>query len=134
MDVIAGDVEIVGRVRRKEDRKGPLKAVFETLRPDAPTEQLRPDGDVAHLSGAVVVVGHDVVVDVTAGRTGCHDVPGLVRLDPDVSAFTTTGDIPGALMDRRVGRPAGQAQGGVVLLRAIDPVGELIVGDHVIEL
>src|SRR5215213_4848860 len=75
---IAGDIELVRGMRREQNREGPIEPVLEALRADSPTIQFRPDRDIADLAGAVVVVGHDVVVSVASGGTGGHDVPRLV--------------------------------------------------------
>ena len=58
----------------------------------------------------------------------------LVGLDPDVAALAAAGGVPVALVDRAVLGRAGHADGGVVLLRAVDAVGELVVGGDVVEL
>ncbi|GBD16679.1 hypothetical protein HRbin26_01582 [bacterium HR26] len=119
---------------REEDREGPPDPVLEALGADAPAVELRPDGDVAHLLRPVVVESEPVVEDASAGRPRAdHDV-GIVRLDGDVAALAAARRIPVALVDRPIDRAARHADRGVVLLRAVDTVGNLVVGDDVVEL
>src|SRR3712207_7205082 len=59
---------VVRRVAGEEDREGPADPVLHALGAGAPAVELRPDGDVPDLAGAVIVVGGDVVVDRKSTR------------------------------------------------------------------
>ena len=67
-------------------------------------------------------------------ETAGVDHIGIVGADGDVAALTTSHRVPISRRDGRVIGPTGNAQGIDVLLGTIDPVGDLIVGRHVIEL
>ena len=84
--------------------------------------------NILHLPGAMVVAGHHSTV---VARD--HHVV-VARVGRNVSAFTTTYVIPVALGDHALVVVRSDAHRAVVLLRAIEIVGERVVGDHVIEL
>src|SRR4051794_23246005 len=98
------------------DRERPLQAVLQRVRAGSPSIKLRPDGNVADLSGAVIVMGHDVVVGTTADWARSNDVPRLVGLDGDVAALTAARRVPGLFVDRAIECAARDADRGVVLL------------------
>src|SRR3954451_3517673 len=98
------------------DREGPLQEIFQRVRAGAPPVELRPDGNVENLPGAVVVVRHDVVVGTPADWARSNDVPRLVGLDGDVAALTAARREPGLFVDRAIERAARKADRGVVLL------------------
>src|SRR5439155_27364176 len=108
-------------------RDGPLEWVLQVSRGPA-HGIVGPNGDVLNLPGATVVARQ--VSTETAGV----DHIGIVGADGDVAALTTSHRVPISRRDGRVIGPTGNAQGIDVLLGTIDPVGDLIVGRHVIEL
>jgi hypothetical protein len=124
MHVLRADPEHVGIVAAEVDREGPVEAVPQRLGADAPAEELGPDGVLPVLLGPAVVKVHDVVGVAPPDGARGHDVVGIVGLDGDVAALASPGLDPVALGDRADGRPAGDADRGVVLLRGVDAVGE----------
>src|SRR5438093_12807484 len=70
-----------------------------------------------------------------AGADGAADDDGrIARLHRDVAALAAARLDPVDRGDRAAMRLARKADGPVVLLRAVDAIGPLIVGAHVIEL
>ena len=113
-------------MRREKDRERPLEAVLHAVR--TPSHRVfRPDHHVARGPGRVVVTGEETVV---ASR---EDNIGIVRLDRDVAALAPAHRIPVPAHAELIGA-AGNGDGRVVLLRAIDAIGKLIVHGHVIKL
>ena len=130
---VAGDVEHVGIVRGDQDRIGPLEAVPEVLRPP-PAVLLRPDGDDPDLRGRVVVAEHHAAAaGGAADGSGVDDVR-IVGAHLDVAALRVADRVAVAHADDALVRAAGHADGGVVLLRAVDPVRNAGVGGDVVEL
>ena len=76
----------------------------------------------------MIVAGDDGRV-----RAGIDDV-GIARIGRDVAALAAAHFVPVLAGDDAVVGPAGDGDGGVVLLRAVDAVGPLVVGGDVIEL
>src|SRR5205807_8603717 len=88
----------------------------------------RPDLDVARLASSMVVARH--VAEIAARE----DDVGIVGSDGDVAAFAAA-DLPAlGIGDGSKLRAAGHRDGGVVLLRAVQPVGRPRVGGDVIQL
>src|SRR5260221_4699180 len=80
------------------------------------------------LAGATVVAGQ-----IARVAAGVDDV-GVVGPHGDVPTFAAADLLVVHARDRREARAAGHADGGVVLLRAVDAVWHLIVSDDVVEL
>src|SRR5581483_8141692 len=121
---VIDDAGIVGRER---DRSGPLKAVDEIG--GAVTHGIqRPRGDLLRLAGRLVETGDESVVGA-----GIDDV-GIAGIGNDEAAFAAADVKPIALGDGAVVAAAGDGDGGVVLLRAVDVVEELIFGGDGIEM
>ncbi len=120
-------VERLRIVGRDHDRRVPLEAILQVRRRVA-VRELRPRHDVAHLLRAVVVAR-----DLAAVLAGVDDV-GVLRIDGHPAAFPAAGRVPVLRVDRVAGDRARNADVAVVLLRAIDPVRELIVRRDPIEL
>src|SRR5207249_8510644 len=118
------DLRVVGG---DEDRRVPLEAVLQ-VRGRAPVGELGPRHDVAYLPGAVVVAGDlaPVLARVDDAR--------LLRVGRHPAARAPAGRVPVALRDPVAGNAARNADVGVVLLRAVAPVGELVVHRHPVEL
>ena len=113
--------------RRDDDGRRPLEPVLHVGR-RAATGRLRPDRDIAGFAEPMIVSRHDAVI-----RAGVDDVR-VARIGSDVAAFAAADLIPVGVIDAAAAGPARNRNGGVVLLRAVDPVRKLIVGDHVIKL
>src|SRR5581483_1681954 len=126
-DIVAGLIEDVGIVRREDNRAGPLEAVLQIARAPARSE-LGPDGDIARLARAVIVA-RDVALVVAR-----VDDIGIIWPDRDIAAFATTDIVPIGLRNARPGRAIGHADGGVVLLRPVDAVGNLVIRRDMVEL
>ena len=84
--------------------------------------------DRAFLAGPAVEAA-----DVAAVAAGVGHL-GVARLRRDVSALAAGHVVPVAVADAEAAGAARDRDGGVILLRAVDAVGELVVGDHVVEL
>ena len=87
-----------------------------------------PDRDVAGLAGAVVVTGDETIV--VAGEDDFR----ILRISRNPARFAATDGIPVGLANAGAGSAGHDLDGGVVLLCAVDPVGELIVQGDAIEL
>src|SRR5881392_2666006 len=102
-------------VRRDEHRLGPLDAIFEIRRPvTGYVEGMY--RDVAQVAGAVIVARHLPAVgigvdDLRVARVGC-----------DVAAFAPADLIPVLPADDALVVTAGDGDGAVVLLRAVDAI------------
>ena len=124
---VARRVDRLGIVGRDHDGEGPLEAVFHSL--GSPAHGiLGIDGDVALLLRAMVVARDLAVV---AARV---DDVGVARLGGDVTALAAAHRVPVGHIDAHAARAAGDGDRRVVLLRAVDPVGEAVVGGDVVEL
>ncbi len=75
----------------------------------------------------MVVAGH---ISLVTARV--NDI-GIIRADCNVAALAAADLVVVGDRDRSKRRAAGKRNGRVILLRAVDAVGHLIVGDHVIE-
>ena len=133
-DAVAGDVERVRVMAREENREGPLEAVLQIHRAERPAVEFGPDGDIAPLPGAMVVEVHPVIEGARADRAGGDDQIGVVVLDADVAALAAARLEPVPLVDRPLDGHARHGDRGVVLLRAVDAVGEAVVRRDVVEL
>src|SRR5438132_4662334 len=108
-------------------RRGPLHPVLERAGSLAGA-RLGPDHDVARLTCAPVVTSEQPLV--VAGE----DDVRIVRADRDVTCLAAADRERVRRGDPGDGRAARDGHGGVVLLRAVDAIRRLRVGDHVIEL
>ena len=125
--ILRGVVELVGIVRRKDDGHGPGIAVFLDGGIVAVGIE-RPLLNVLHLVSALVVAGD--VAEVGAGI----DNVGIARIDGHVAAFSAAHGVPIGTPDGAVIAGSGDADGAVVLLRAVNVIRKIVVGDNVIEL
>src|SRR5262249_30268486 len=87
-----------------------------------------PRGDVLGLLGAMVITGQ-----VAAVAASVDDVR-VLRVDRDVTAFAAADRMPVGAVDAGAAGPAGNVDGAVVLLSAVDVIGKLLVDDDVINL
>ncbi len=87
----------------------------------------RPDADVLLLMSAVVVTSDP------AFFVGINDLP-VARIGRHEAALTTAGLKPILPSNRAPIRAAGDTDVGVVLLRAVDVIGECVVHGHVVKL
>src|SRR5262249_35818304 len=91
--------------------------------------QLRPAHDLPGLAGLVVVAR-----DLPAVPAGVHNIC-IVRVGRDPAALPPPHRVPVGQVDALFARhAAGEPHGRVVPLGAVDPVGELAVGGHAVEL
>ena len=127
VQVVGGGVQALGVMGREEDREVPLKAVLHTFGAVA-HRVVWPYVDGLFLLGAVVEAGQ-----VAAVATAVNDVV-VQRIYSDVGTLATSGRFPVALTDGAAIRAVQDPQGAVVLLRAVDAVGEMIVGRYAIKL
>ena len=118
---------------RDDNREGPLEAVFEVPGALAQAHQLGPHRDVAFLPRPVIVAQQPPVALAAADRPAEDDV-GIVRPHRDVATLAAARLVPLSLGDGAAYREAGDAEGRVVLLRAVDAVGHLRIGGDVVEL
>ena len=132
-DPFAAGVEHARVVRREGQREGPLKAVL--LRAHVLAEVvLGPDRHELHLLGLVVVAQDGSTAAARApDRPGVDDV-GVLGIDGDVSALREAHRVAVAPADVALARAARDADRRVVLLRRVEPVRELVVQVHVVEL
>src|ERR1700733_7427638 len=114
-------------VGRKRDGFGPLESVFYVG--SGPTDRIyRPGIDAQCFAGAVVVAG-----DLAAVGTGINNF-WIARIRSDITAFAATDVVPVGAIDSASGTGARDANCGIVLLRAVDVVGEAVVRSDVVEL
>ena len=132
-DDVAGGIEHVRVVRGKDNGIRPLEAVFEI--PGAPaTVGLGPDRDNAHLPAAVIIAQqHPATARRTADGPGVDSI-GIVGMYSNVAAFRAPYGIAVAPENGPFVGTAGDADGAIVLLCAIDAIGELVVGCDMIKL
>jgi len=71
--------------------------------------------------------------DVAEVGTGINDV-GIARIDGDVAALAATDIVPIPPIDEAAIATGTDTDGGIVLLRAVDAIREIVVGDDVVEL
>src|SRR5690606_26477175 len=133
VDVVGAGVELVRVVGRDLDREGPLEAVFMDLRRRGEAVELRPDTYVARLV-SLGVPGAEAPVTQAAADRAAEDGVRLGRLDRDVAGLAAARHLVVVPGDRAVEADARHAHGRVVLLRAVDVVGRLVVDGDVIEL
>ena len=112
---------------RGEDRGVPLDRVPEVARGPADGE-LRPGDDLALLARPVVVPR-----DRAAVAAGVDDVR-VARLRGDPAALAPADGVPLLAADLPSAGPARDRDGRVVLLRAVDAVGEAVVDGDPVEL
>src|ERR1700682_1828871 len=93
-----------------------------------PVADFRPWRYRFYLTGAFVKAREHALI-----IAGVDDV-GIGRIRSDVSGFTSTHGIPVGLVDSAGIASAGDCDGGVVLLRAVDIIRKAVIRDHVIEL
>ena len=131
--MVTGGKEHVGVMGRYQYGVGPLEAVLRRLGSQA-VHYLRPHGDAAHLAAAVVVAKkRSAPAGGAADGAGVYNIR-VVRAYGDVPAFRGAHLVAVGVGDGSLVGTAWDAHGGVVLLRTVDPVGELGVGVHVIKL
>ena len=130
---VAADIERARIVRREHDRKGPGEAVFQVLGRDT-RRFLGPHIDQLDLARAVVVALQRA--RAAGARADGADIDDVVvaRIDGDEAALA--GARIGAVgqRDHAPFRSARHGDRGVVLLRAVDAVGILVVDVETIEL
>src|SRR5207249_1539850 len=124
---LGGVIEHLRVVGGGEDRRVPLEAVLQ-VGGRASVGELRPGHDVAHLARAVVVAG-----DLASVLARVDDVR-ILGVGGHPAALAAAGRVPVAGLDPVAGDAAGNADVGVVLRRAIEPVGEAVVHRHAVEL
>ena len=120
-------VERLRIVGREDNRLGPLKAMFDVG--GGPSDGIDGPGidrlflmDVAILARNLATIG-----------SGVND-ERVSWIGRNVTALAATDVVPVRTIDRSVGTGTGDGDGGVVLLRAVDVVGEAVVGGDVVEL
>ena len=86
------------------------------------------NGDVAELAGVFVITG-----DVALIIAGVDD-ERVARIGCNVAGFAAADGIPILTIDGAVEIAAGDGDGAVVLLRAVDVIREAVICDDVIEL
>ncbi len=124
---LAGEVKSLRVVRRKHDRLGPLKAVLHIG--GGPADGIHGPGiHGLSFAGMVIVAG-----DLPTVRPCVHDF-GIRGIGSDVAAFAAPDVVPIWSVDCAIGASAGDAHGGVVLLRAVNVIRKAIVGGDVIKL
>src|SRR5262249_7725119 len=125
-DHVACVVDDARVVTRDEDGLRPVEAVLQVRRLVA-VRVVRPHADVLRLPGLRIVAGQDpdVLAGVDGAAVGCRR-GGAGR----AAAY----GFPVGGGDRAFFAPAANGDRGVVLLRAVDHVGPLIVRGHVVEL
>ena len=125
--ILRRDIERARIVRRQQYGEGPLEAVGHVLRRHS-IVVAEPDADVAALSGTLVVARENTGVAAAVG-----DIR-VARVHGDVRVLAAGHSPPVALADDAVVGPRRNADGRVVLLRAVETIRPLRIGDDVIEL
>ena len=110
-----------------------MEAIFEI--PGTPaTVGFGPDGDNAYLSSAVIIAQqYPTTARRTANSPGVDNI-GVLGMHGNVAALRTPYGIAVAPENGPLVGTAGDADGAIVLLRAIDPIGELVVSGDMIKL
>ena len=120
-------------MRRKSDREGPGKSVFEIF--GSPAEVvLRPHVDQSDLAVAVVVALQYAVASRRAADGADIGDVGIFGMHHDVAALAGPHRIAMAPGDGAVLGGAGYGDAGIVLLGGVDLVGKAAVGRYAIEL
>ena len=127
MEVVGGRIELFGVVRGEENGEVPLEAVFHAFR-TVSHRVIRPDVDVLALFGGMVEA-----LQVSAIAPAIYDIV-VEGIYGDVGTFAAGGFFPVALADRASVRAVEDAEGGVVLLRHIDAIGEMVIGNDAVKL
>src|SRR6266404_2595433 len=120
-------IDHVGVVLRNENRHGPGIAVF-LFYGRVTIRNHRPLLDALGLTGAAIEAGEDGPLVV-----GVNDVR-IARVRDNVAAFTAADGIPVAAIDEAAVAARADADGGIVLLGAIEAVEKIIVRGDVIKL
>src|SRR6185437_7002767 len=110
-----------------EERMGPAEAVF-LLSGGGAFQIVRPGTDVAVLPGREVVAQEDTEITAAIGDVR---VP---RLRSDEGALAVGDPAPVAGGNHTLGGCARALEGALVLLRAVDMEGKLLIQRHVVEL
>src|ERR1022692_1810996 len=126
-DVIAGAVQRVRIVGRKDNWIGPLETVLHGFGARA-HGVIGPDGDVAKLSGAMVVASEQAIV-----RAGIDDI-GILRIGRQPAAFGATNVVPIAHTHAALIAAGSDWDGAVVLLGAVGVIREIVIQRDSIEL
>src|SRR5439155_9684114 len=71
---------------------------------------------------------------IVAGDLAAVDPAGMERVGGDVGVFVGPDGVPVAVGDLAVVAPADNAGGAALLLGAINVIGELVIGDHMVKL
>ena len=132
-DDIARHIQHIGVVGRKQDRIGPGKAVLHGLGAVSRVD-LWPHRDDADLTRAVIIVQQVAAATWGAADSARDDDIGVVGMHSDVATFRGANDIAVAPGDGALLGARRHADGGIVLLRAVEAIRELVVGGDVIEL
>ena len=127
VDELRRDIERSGIVRRNQNRKGPLEPKGYLGRRHA-VVVAEPDGNVTHLPRTMVNAREDARVAAAISNRR------IARIHGDGRILAPRHRVVVAHADGAVVRAARDRDGAVVLLRAVDAIGKLIVGRDVIEL
>ena len=132
-DDVASGIEHVRVVRGKDNGICPLEAIFEI--PGTPaTVGLGPDRDNAHLPAAVIIAQqHPATTRRTTDGPGVDNI-GIVGMYGNITALRAPYGIAVTPENGPFVGTAGDADGAIVLLCAIDAIGELVVGCNMIKL
>ena len=113
-------------MRRQHQGRGPVEPVLQFEGAVAGIIH-RERTDVLVLLGPVIVAGEHVLgVRIDDFR--------IARIGDDKTAFAAAGRIPVPLADHALVIGAGRGEVGVVLLRAIEPIGEAVIDGDMVEL
>ncbi len=126
-DVVAGAVQRVRIVGRGDNRIGPLEAVLHGFGARA-HGIIGPDGDVAKLPSAMVVAREQTIV-----RAGVNDV-GILGIGRQPAALAAADVVPIAHADAALIAASCDADGAVILLRAVSVIREIVVQRDSVEL
>src|SRR5262249_53701864 len=112
---------------RHQDRRVPLEAVLEVAG-GAPGGELGPGRDLALLAETMIVVADRATVAAAV------ELVGVAWIGGDPAALAAGDGVPVLVADAAAARRARHRDAAVVLLRAVDPVGEAVVGGDAVEL
>ena len=124
---LARVIQNVGIVKRDQHRRGPLKAVVQNRRAHSIREP-RENGDVLKLP-VMFVEPRDVAL--IGARI---DDRWVARIGSDVARFPAPDVVPFRPADRSLRAAAGDGDGRIVLLRAVNVIGEAVIRNHVVKL